>query len=314
MPEAASACSDVVETLIVWRQGVGSKGPRVAGVVISKPELRNTWETAATGWAKWEHQFSAGLSGATDVLADMAGIRPGMRVLDLACGAGNQTMRVAERVGRDGRVVASDISATMLEHLRQNAARAGLQNIETLECAADELGGALPPFDAAISRLGLMLFPSPLAALEAVQRVLKPGARIAALVFTTPANNPVMAQPMDILLRHAGKSPPAPGQPGIFALGSDGTLAGLMRDSGLVDVRTRTVRAPLNLASASDALEMMQQAFGAYRAVVADLDDTKKSDAWGDVFQCLKQFETTDGFRAEFEFIVGSGAKAASGR
>lgn len=308
------ACSDGVETLIVWRQGVGSTGLRVAGAVISKPELRNTWETATAGWAKWKHQFSAGLSEATDVLADMAGIRPGMRVLDLACGAGDQTTRVAERVGRDGCVMASDISATMLGHLRQNAARAGLRNIETLECAADELDDTLLPFDAAISRLGLMLFPSPREALTGVQRVLKPDARSAALVFTTPVNNPVMAQPMAILLRHAGKSPPGPGQPGIFALGSDGRLAGLIGDSGLVDVRTRTVRAPLKLASASDALEMMQQAFGAYRAVVAGLDDAKRSDAWGDVFQCLKQFETTDGFRAEFEFITGSGAKAASVR
>jgi ubiquinone/menaquinone biosynthesis C-methylase UbiE len=282
--------------------------------VTLKPEIRNTWETAAAGWAKWEHQFSAGLSAATDMLADMAGVRPGMRVLDLACGAGNQTMHVAERVGPNGRVVASDISATMLEHLRQNAARAGLQNIETLECAADELDDTLPPFDAAISRLGLMLFPSPHKALEAVQRVLKPNARIAALVFTTPANNPVMARPMAVLLRHAGKSPPAPGQPGIFALGSDGTLAGLMRDSGLVDVRTRTVRAPFRLTGASEALEMMQQAFGAYRAVVADLDDVERAGAWSDVFQCLQQFETADGFRAEFEFIIGSGAKAAAGR
>ena len=118
------------------------------------------------------------------------------------------------------------------------------------------------PFDASICRLGLMLFPSPAEALLAVQRVLKPGARFAALVFTTPANNPFVAQPMGILLRHAGKQPPAAGQPGLFALGSNGVLESLLKDSGLVDVKTKTIQASLSLPSATDALDMMQQAFG----------------------------------------------------
>jgi ubiquinone/menaquinone biosynthesis C-methylase UbiE len=275
----------------------------------SKSELRDTWETAAPGWARWEQAFSVGLSGATDTLIDMADIRPGMRVLDLACGAGSQTIHAAIRVGPDGMVVASDISATMLENVRRNAAQAGLQNIKTLECAADELDETQLPFDAAISRLGLMLFPSPRTALEAVHRVLKPGARFAALVFTTPAHNPFMAQPMAILLRHAGKSPPGPGEPGPFGLGDGGTLENLTKDCGLVDVKTTIVRAPLSLSSASDALAMMQEAFGGYRAVVANLSDAEKSRAWADVFECLKQFETDRGFNTEFEFVIGSGAK-----
>jgi len=275
----------------------------------SKSELRDTWESAAPGWARWEQAFSVGLSSATDTLIDMAGIRPGMRVLDLACGAGSQSVQAANRVGPTGRVVASDISATMLEYVRRNAARAGLQNIEVLECAAEDLDETQPPFDASISRLGLMLFPSPRGALEAVQRVLRSDARFAALVFTTPVNNPFMAQPMAILLRHAGKSPPGPGQPGIFALGGGGILESLMKDGGLADVKTRTVRAPLSLSATSDALEMMQQAFGAYRAVVANLSDVEKSKAWDEVYECLKQFETSRGFETEFEFIIGSGAK-----
>ena len=277
----------------------------------TKSELRNTWEKSAPGWAKWENEFSAGLSAATDTLIDMAGARPGMRVLDLACGAGNQTIRTARRVGPSGRVVACDISATMLDHVRQSAAAANLQNIEILESAAEDLDESLLSFDAAISRLGLMLFPSPGRALKALQRVLKPGARFAALVFTTPDNNPFLAGSMAVVLRCAGKSPPKPGQPGLFALGGKGILEGLMRDSGLVQIQTKLVTASLNLPSASHALEMMREAFGAYRAVVADLSDSEKSKAWNEVYECLKQFEGADGFRAQFEFIIGAGAKAA---
>jgi cyclopropane fatty-acyl-phospholipid synthase-like methyltransferase len=272
-------------------------------------ELRNTWETAAPGWAKWEHTFATSFSDATEVLLDMAGVGAGGRVLDIACGAGSQSIRAATRVGPQGSVVASDISAAMLKHVQQNAVRAGVENIQTLESAAEELSETLPPFDAAICRMGLMLFPSPRGALAAVRRLLKPGARFAALVFTTPANNPFLAQPMAILLRHAGKPAPAPGSPGIFALGADGVLENLLKSSGFTAVETKTVRARLVLPSARDALQLMQEAAGAYRAVVAGLDDKAKAKAWGEVHECMTQFESGSGFDTQLEAIIGSGAR-----
>jgi hypothetical protein len=55
---------------------------------------------------------------------------------------------------------------------------------------------------------------------------------------------------------------------------------------------------------------MMQEAFGAYRAVVADLSDAEKSKAWNEVHACLKQFKGVDGFVTQFEFVIGVGAKA----
>ncbi len=100
----------------------------------------------------------------------------------------------------------------------------------------------------------------------------------------------------DVAVRHAHKQPPAPGQAGIFALGSNSVLEHLLGTSGLVDVRTVAVQAPLRLASASDALQMMQEAFGAYRAVVSDLSEAAKANAWAEVAHCLRQFETESGF------------------
>jgi SAM-dependent methyltransferase len=276
-----------------------------------KHELHATWESAAPGWARWEHRFAEALTEVTDTMLDMAGVDAGMRVLDLACGAGSQSLQAAERVGAKGRVVASDISATMLAHVRGAAGRRGLGNIETLECAAEDLPANAGLFDAAFSRLGLMLFPDPKQALEAVQRVLKPKARIAALVFTTPAANPFMSKPMQILLRHAGKPAPAAGKPGIFALGGPSVLEALLSDSGLVDVRVEVARATLRLGSAAEALEMMEQAFGAYRAVIADLDIEARAAAWSEVGACLRQFEDHKGFQSAHEFIIGSGAKVA---
>lgn len=274
-----------------------------------KDELRRTWESAAPGWATWEYVVAEALMDATDTMLEMAGVDVGMRVLDLACGAGSQTLRAAERVGPTGRVFAVDISRTMLAHVRQAAERKGLRNVDVFECAAEDVPPDAGPFDAGFSRLGLMLFPMPGRAVDAVGRVLRETGRFAALVFTTPDANHYMSEPLRILLRHAGKEPPAPGQPGIFALGGPGVLEDLLSGSGLADVETKVVTAPLVLGSAAEALEMMQQAFGAYRALIAELDSDAQAAAWSEVGECLKQFEGSGGFRTDLEFVIGSGAR-----
>ena len=158
------------------------------------------------------------LADATGTLFDHVNMTAGMRVLDLACGAGSQTLMAAQRVSQSGRVVACDISDEILKHTRENADRAGLSNIEIRRSASEDLSGEGEQFDAAYSRLGLMLFASPSTALAALQGVLKPGGRFAALVFSTSDRNPYQVEPMKILLRHSGAPPPRPGQPGIFAL------------------------------------------------------------------------------------------------
>jgi predicted membrane-bound spermidine synthase len=89
----------------------------------------------------------------------------------------------------------------------------------------------------------------------------------------------------------------------------DGVLEPLFKDNGLGDVKTEAVRAPLVVSSASDALQLLQEAAGAYRAVVADLSDAERSKAWGEVYECLKQFEAGRGFQTQLELIVGPGAR-----
>ena len=102
---------------------------------ISTNELRATWESAASGWAKWEEAISRNLVDVTETMLDLAGVASGMHVLDLACGAGSQTLQAAKRVGESGRVVACDISDEMLKHVRENAERGGVNNVETLRRA-----------------------------------------------------------------------------------------------------------------------------------------------------------------------------------
>jgi SAM-dependent methyltransferase len=278
---------------------------------MQKADICTQWEDAASGWARWEATVAAWIEPATEAMLAMAGVDTGARVLDLASGAGSQTLQAARRVGAQGHVVASDIADTMLYHVRENARAAGLTNVTTLAGAAEDLDVTAESFDVVICRLGLMLFAAPAQALAAVRHALRPGGKVAVVVFTTPAANPFMAHPMQILLRHAGKTPPAPGQPGIFALGAPGVLARLLGDSGFVGVAQRTVALPLRLPSAAQALAMMQEAFGAYRAVISDCHEGVRMAAWTEVAETLKTFETSTGFVAPAEVLVAAGVKPA---
>ena len=133
-------------------------------------------------------------------------------------------------------MVANDISETMLEHVRGNAHAAHLDNVSTMLGAAEELDIPADSFDAVICRIALMLFVEPAKALQQVKYALKPRGKVAAVVFTTPSANAFMAKPMQILLRHAGKQPPAPGKPGIFALGAPGVIERLFTESGFTSL------------------------------------------------------------------------------
>jgi len=273
--------------------------------------IRKQWEDAAPGWSRWESTVASWMESATETMLAMAGVDRGARVLDLACGAGSQTLQAARRVGAQGHVVASDIAETMLQHVQESARAAGLANVTTLTGAAEELDVAPESFDAVVCRLGLMLFSEPAKALRSVQRALRPRGRLAVVVFTTPAANPFMAKPMQVLLRHAGKAPPLPGQPGIFALGAPGALERLLADSGFTGVEQRTLALELRMPSAARALAMMQEAFGAYRAVVGDRPEAVQLAAWAEVAETLKTFETATEFVAPAEVLVAAGVKPA---
>ncbi len=140
-----------------------------------KRTTREQWEDAAEAWHRWGPTLESWLGPATEVMLDAAGVSSGSHVLDVAAGAGGQAVAAARRVGRSGRVLATDISPTILTYAAKAAAEAGLTNVVTVEADGEALDGLAPgSFDAVISRLGLIYFPDQRAALAGMRR----GARL----------------------------------------------------------------------------------------------------------------------------------------
>ncbi len=267
------------------------------------------WQDAADAWYRWDSTISAWLGPAAEVMLDMAGITVGSRVLDVAAGAGEQTIRVARRVGPAGYVLATDIAPNLLRYAEDAVRQAGLTNVETRVMDGENLELEDGAFDAVISRVGLIYFPDQHKALTGMHRVLKPGGKIAAIVYSTPDNNKFFSIPVSIIRRRAQLPPPLPGQPGPFSLGSPGVLEEVYRKAGFQDVQTRIVAAPLRLPSAAECVRFERESFGALHQMMAGLTDAERQTAWEEIEQELRTFEGADGFVGPCELLIAVGTR-----
>jgi ubiquinone/menaquinone biosynthesis C-methylase UbiE len=271
---------------------------------------RAQWETAAEAWDRWAPLLNRWLGPATEAMLDMAAVGPGSRVLDVAAGAGEQTLAAARRVGANGHVLATDISPSILRFAAGAARQAGLGNVETLELDG-ERHHTLPEasFDAAISRVGLIYFPDQQRALAGIRRALRTGGRFAAVVYSTAEKNPFFSIPVGIIRRRAQLPPPLPGQPGPFSLGGEGVLARALEQAGFRDVQVRRVESPVRLPTAADCVRFERESFGALHQMMAAMSEGERAETWTEIQAALARFETQDGFVGPCEMLVGAGSK-----
>jgi ubiquinone/menaquinone biosynthesis C-methylase UbiE len=271
---------------------------------------RAQWESAAEAWNRWGPLLARWLGPATEAMLDMAGVRAGSRVLDVAAGAGEQTLVAARRAGPTGHVLATDISPTILAFAASAARAAGLSNVQTRELDG-ERHETLPEgtFDAAISRVGLIYFPDQQKALRGIRHALREGGRFAAAVYSTPDRNAFFSVPVGIIRRRANLPPPLPGQPGPFSLGADGVLAKALEQAGFRDVEVRRVASPLRVADAAECLRFERESFGALHQMMSGLTEGAREETWAEIGQALAKFEGPEGFVAPCEMLVGAGTR-----
>ena len=275
-----------------------------------KATTRAQWETAAEAWHRWGPAIENWLGKATEQMLDDVHLGPGSRVIDIAAGAGGQTLSAARRVGPEGHVLATDISPAILEFAADAAAAEGLTNVGTLEADGEDLS-EVPDgsFDAAISRVGLIYFPDQHRALTEICRTLRPGGRLSSIVYSTPDRNGFFSVPVGIIRRIADLPAPAPGLPGPFSLGAPGVAEATYEAAGLVDVTVTTVPSPVHLSSAAECVRFEYESFGALHQMLSGVDEEARAGAWREIEEALGQFDGPDGFVGPCEMLVVSGTR-----
>ncbi len=176
-------------------------------------------------------------------VSESAGLRPGMRVLDVACGTGVLTLAAADLVKPDGSVVGLDLNPGMLEV----AMRKG-SPIDWREASADAIPFEDATFDAVVSQFGLMFFPDKPRAIQEMLRVLRPGGSLAIAVWDSLENNAGYAAINQLLIRLFGDSA-AESLTAPYSLGDVPELSSLFADAGASNTKITTIEGKARFSS-----------------------------------------------------------------
>jgi ubiquinone/menaquinone biosynthesis C-methylase UbiE len=173
--------------------------------------------TAEEVWRRYDAVESRLTAPVNERMLDLAGLRPGMRVLDLATGRGEPALRAARRVGPQGLVLGIELSDALLRMAKEKAAREGLSNLDLRSANAESVEG-IPPghFHAATSRWGLMYMAAPIAALANARRALLPTGVLVAALWAEPERVPYYTLPRRLLERYRRLPALDPEAPGTF--------------------------------------------------------------------------------------------------
>lgn len=272
--------------------------------------MRAQWDTAAAGWNAHGADIRAWLQRPTDAMCRMAGVRAGARVLDVAAGAGDQTLAVAQWVGEQGYVLATDLSPAIVALARDNARRAGCAQVETRVADGEDLRVPEASFDAAVCRLGLMFFADPLQGLRQMHRALRPGGGACTVVFSKPENNPCLTILLSTALRHAGLPPRDPFLAGgLLSLGQPGRIDALFRSAGFQDVATTALDADFRLPSVDHYLAFVRSSASPILQILGQLDAAAAAAAWNEMRERLRVFTTHDGWAGPNELLLTAGRR-----
>lgn len=222
--------------------------------------------TPAEVWRTYdgmEQRLTASLS---ERMLDLAGLRPGMRVLDLATGRGEPAIGAARRVAPTGRVVGVDVSPGMLQMARARAEREGVGNLDLVVTNAETLDGVeAQGFDVTLARWGLMYMDSPMAALAAARRAMLPGGSIVVAVWAEPERVPYFSLPRRALGTLRPLPPVDPEVPGTFRYADLGRLQRDFAAAGITVRHVEEMEVAVMEAATEDALIAWAQAFGMAR-------------------------------------------------
>ncbi len=215
------------------------------------------WSRVSDAWEAHAENIEQTSGTATNVLLELAAIEPGERVLELGAGTGHFAVHLAKLVGPDGSLVASDISPAMVELIQQKLAGLPQARAEVMDAAA--IPDPAEPYDAIVSRMGLMFVTEPLQAFLAIRRTLRPDGRLAAAVWAAPGRNPWMtAVGMAAVMNGVLSGPPPTSPGGPFSLGDPEQLEKLARDAGFSEVRVETTEYTRHYESAAEQFDMVR--------------------------------------------------------
>ncbi|MGN6588112.1 MAG: class I SAM-dependent methyltransferase [Solirubrobacterales bacterium] len=254
-------------------------------------------------FVKYRDLTSNGLGAHGEVAMQANPPRSGERVLDVGCGFGDTTQRLAELIGEEGSALGVDVSAPFIETARKEAEEAGATNVEFQ--VADVQTLELPQeFDYAYSRMGTMFFANPVAALRNVRQALVPGGRFTAVVWRRKLDNEWVRRAEEIVddyLEHPEETDEPTCGPGPFSMADADTVSEQLKIAGFEEIGLQRCDLPMKVGKDLDQAVEFGMALGPAGEILrlwGERVDEIRPEIAAKVRAAIAEFEGPDGVYA----------------
>jgi SAM-dependent methyltransferase len=260
-----------------------------------REKQRDQWDGAAVGWNEWSEMIDKAAGGVSERLVEMADIKEGDRILDVAAGYGEPSLTAARKVGPEGSVVATDISSEMVGFGRQRAAAAGADNIEFVQSDAISLDFPAESFDAAVSRWGIIFDPDGEGAASHIRGLLKPGRRFAISSWGPPERVPFLAIAMQTAMKKLDVPPPPPGTPGPLSRPTEEAIGGLLEGGGFLDIEVEELEVTFDFDSAEEYTRYTKAIAAPIVAMISPHPEDVRQETWGAITEAVRERADDEG-------------------
>ena len=211
-------------------------------------------------------------------LIELAEIKEGSKVLDVATGIGEPSITAARQVGRSGHVLAIDISPEMLSIAEKRAISLGLQDvIEFRQGDMETIDLPTSTFDAALCRFGLMFLPDLNAGLSNIYKSLREGRRFAAGVLGSSDKVPFISMALNIALKETNSTPPPANTPGPFSLSDENFLKDSFIKSGFADIAIERLDMIFDFDSAEEYTNFAYQTGAPLQSILSNQSQERRN-------------------------------------
>ena len=228
-------------------------------VLSANEEAIRAWDTVLyERFKQYRHIFVTALAQFSEDAFRTDAPATGARCLDIGCGFGDTTRRLAQVVGPDGFAHGTDSGANFIADARAEAEAEGIANVafsvEDAQVAEWE-----PEYDYAFARMGTMFFANPVQAMRGIRGGLKPGGKLCMIVWRRKIENQFAFEPEHVVegfLHHPDETDADTCGPGPFSMGNADTVTGIMKSDGFADTTLR--RCDIEYLMGSDLDEALE--------------------------------------------------------
>jgi len=268
------------------------------------------WSQGAQYWEKHRHTIREMFAPITEALIKDAEIVTGHSVLDVATGPGEPALSIAELVGPAGDVTGIDPAPEMIAAARRAAQRGRTTNAHFVVGFGGELSFPTRSFDAAVSRFGVMFFPSAVTGVREMLRVLKPERKLAFAVWHFAERNPFHYVFSRIVERYVPDEPGTSKSPDAFRFAAPGKLLTILREAGATALSERLLEFKIEAAlSAEDFWRLRSEMSDKIRTKLPMLSKERLATVQDEIIQDLRPYSTLRGISFPAEVLIVSGTK-----